>query len=96
MTFIPNVDKPVEADEINQHINKLYQCKKTGVWDLVGVAKWLDANLPQMADAADCMAGYINDHFPGTEYEKEVVAAEAQREYVWSLNKTIDRESEVA
>lgn len=76
MTFIPNPNKPVEADEINQHIQTLYQCKKTGVWDMEGVMKWLRINLPQMADAADCMAGYIDDQFPGTETaEKESDAA---------------------
>lgn len=96
MTFIPSPNKPVEADEINQHINTLYQCKKTGVWDMEAVMRWLKINLPQMADAADCMAGYINDQFPGTEYEQEVVAAEGQRELVWSLNKAIDKESGAA
>jgi hypothetical protein len=91
MTFIPNANKPTEADEINQHISKLYQCKKTGVWDMEGVMRWLKDSLPQMADAADCMAGYIDDQFPGVEYENEVVAAEGQRELVWSLKQSIDR-----
>jgi hypothetical protein len=91
MTYIPNVDKPTEADQINQHISKLYECKKSGVWDLEGVAKWLKSNLPQMADAADFMAGYIDDQFPGTEYEKEVVAAEAQREITWEFNQSMER-----
>ncbi|WP_028609199.1 hypothetical protein [Paenibacillus harenae] len=71
MTYYPNPDKPVEADEINQHINVLMQCKKTGVWDMEGVMKWLRTNLPQMADAADCMAGYIDDQFPGMEISKK-------------------------
>lgn len=89
MTYVPNVDKPTEADQINQHINKLYECKKTGVWDLEGVMKWLKSNLPQMADAADFMAGYIDDQFPGTEHE--VVTADVQKEYVWPFNKSKER-----
>lgn len=91
MTYIPNEDKPTEADQINQHINTLYQCRKTGVWDMEGVMKWLKSNLPQMADAADFMAGYMEDMFPGKEYTEEVVAQEAQREYQWNHRQSIDR-----
>lgn len=69
MTYIPNPDKPGEADEIKQHIDSLYECKKTGVWDMEGVMKWLKSNLPQMADAADCMAGCMEDMFPGNQVE---------------------------
>lgn len=76
MTYIPNQDKPSEAGEINNHIAQLYQCKKTGVWDMEGVMRWLRVNLPQMADAADYMEGFMEDMFPGTEInQKESDAA---------------------
>jgi hypothetical protein len=64
MTYIPNPDKPCEADEINRHIVKLYECKKNGTWDMEGVLKWLKVNLVQMADANDCMVAYFDELYP--------------------------------
>lgn len=75
-TYIPNPDKPCEADEINHHLKRLYQCNKNGAWDMEGVLLWLKVELVQVADAADVMAGYFEDMFPGrTIGEKKEEAA---------------------
>ena len=69
MTKIPHPDKPCEADEIIQHIAALHQCKSKGVWDLEGVMRWLKVNLPQMDEAAERMAEYIDEQYPDTAVE---------------------------
>lgn len=91
MTYIPNPDKPAELDAMWSALGKLRRCESSGKWDLEGLTKWLKTELLPMEQALERLDDQYEQMLPGTEYEAEVVAAEAQRELVWSMKQSIDK-----
>jgi biotin synthase-like enzyme len=96
MTYIPSQDKPSEFEAMWGAIQKLRRCETSGKWDAEGLVKWLKTELLPMEEALERLDEHYEQLHPGAEYEKEVVAAEMQRELVWSTKQIIDRESGAA
>lgn len=96
MTYIPNEDKPAEIESMWVALQNLRRCEHQGKWDAEGLVKWLKSELTPLEQALERLDEHLEQIYPGAEYQQEVIAQEAQREYQWSLKQAIDKESEVA
>lgn len=92
MTHIPNPEKPSEIDEIWNHLQLLRRCEiATDKFDVEGVAKWLRNNLGKLETAFERLDNHVEDIYPGSEYQAEVMEQEGQRELNWSYRQSMDR-----
>lgn len=63
-------DRPADATEVVQRLEKLLQLYKDGRWDLIGLTKWFDNDLDLAMDAAVRMEEWVDEQFPDVEGEQ--------------------------
>lgn len=65
MTYIPNSDKPTDAQEIEGAIIELYKCQSLGSWNLSKLNNWLERYPIEILHAAKRIDEQFEQIYPG-------------------------------